>query len=304
MRGIAYHYDEAAPIETIPALADDPELLKRFLKAGHERFAMSHCSIIEQAVLSAQKTLDAGGTAPQDIDAVVIGTSELRAWKRYPETFAAHIMLGVGVKDIFVTGVTLGGCANNGAALRAARNLILAEGFRNVLVIETNQVRGDLERVHTSLSGDAAYILGDGAVSCIVSPERGEFRLLGIAQLFKPLDHTASDSSAFVNNNCAGVRGVVDRALAQAGVGRDQVDKVFFHNIKLQHLVGFMQLIDIPVNKCYMTNVWKTAHVWSADNLIGLHDFCAEKNPPAGSRFLMVCQANAYFSAVVCEKMQ
>jgi 3-oxoacyl-[acyl-carrier-protein] synthase III len=303
LRGVAYHFDEIVPIESLPALAGKDELLQTFRDCGHGSVAVSHCSLIEQTARSAYKSLQESGLSANDIDAVVIGTSELRGWTRWPEYFANDVLLALGIQDALVVGVTLAGCANYGSALRMARNLIVAEGRRNVLVIESNQTRGGLERVRAPGGTRASLVFGDAAVSCIVTPEGGDFRVLGMEQIFKPLNMSGTDRTVFVANNVGGFRHVVDRALAQAGVAREKLAQVFIHNMNKRLLYTLLDAVDIPRELMYLDNIRRTGHLWSADNLIGLHDYCAEKNPPSGTVFLLVCQAEAYFSAVVCEKL-
>jgi 3-oxoacyl-[acyl-carrier-protein] synthase III len=301
IRGIGYHFDETVPIDELPRLAADPQLLSRFKLGGHQYYARSHVSIAEQAVLSARRTLHNSALTADAIDAVIIGTSELRDWKGFPEALAAEVLLALGLKDILVVGVTMAGCANYASALRMARNMIIAEGCRNILVIETNQVRGDLDRVWAT-EKNAAYIFGDGAVSCIATAAaNGDFRVLGMEQIVKPLP-PGVQSTDFIANNVGGLRHVVSRALAQAGAEPEQVAKVFIHNINFHVAVGLVHAVGYHHEKLYARNIKRTAHVWGADNLIGLHDYCAAENPPAGTLFLMLCQADTYFSAIVCDK--
>ncbi|HYD63444.1 MAG TPA: hypothetical protein VEC35_24020 [Noviherbaspirillum sp.] len=304
IRGIAYHFDETAPIDTIPTLQADPELLAKFKKVGHERFAFSHVSITEQAVISARQTLDRAGMAAADIDAVVIGTSELRGWNRFPEKIGNEILLALGMNDILVVGVTIAGCANYASALRVARNMIAVDGYRNVLVIETNQVRGNLDRVvASSQTGAPAYILADGALSYIATTEAAEFSVLGMEQIVKPVDPAQADAATFITNNVGGFRHVTQCALDRAGVRREQITQVFFHNISLLLLRGLIDVTGFPLYKLFIDNVGRTSHVWGADNLIGLHDYCRAENPPSGALFMLLCQADTYYSAVVCQKL-
>jgi 3-oxoacyl-[acyl-carrier-protein] synthase-3 len=302
IRGVEYYFDEIVPIDTLPRFAANPEMLEKFKRAGYQSVSVSHVSITEQAILSARKTLAGSGLAAADIDAVVIGMSELRDWSSYPEVASTQIMLGLGLKDIPVVGVTLAGCANYGSALRMVRNMIAVDGYRNVLVIETNQVRGETERIY-SATGNPGFILGDGAVSFLATPANGDFKVLGMEQIVKPLDGATADVDAYVVNNISGFRHVTERALAQAGVRCEQVDKVFLHNIRFAALSGFLSALNLPRAKLFTDNIARTSHVWGADNLIGLYDYCAGANPPAGSIFLMLCQADFYYSAVVCQKL-
>jgi hypothetical protein len=145
-------------------------------------------------------------------------------------------------------------------------------------------------------------MLGDGAASFIATAEGGNFKVLGMDQIVKPLDYAQSTQAGFAANNISGFRRVAERAMGQARVKRGQIEKVFMHNIRASALIGFMGALDFGQYKLFTDNIAKTGHVWGADNLIGLYDYCAAKNPPAGANFLMLCQADFYYSAVVCQK--
>src|SRR5438067_10249992 len=85
LRGVAYHIEEIAPIERIPALARDPQLHSAFTAAGYRTYAQSRQTLAEQAVSSAKKTLAAANLSVADLDAIVLGTSEMIEQKRFPE---------------------------------------------------------------------------------------------------------------------------------------------------------------------------------------------------------------------------
>lgn len=305
LRGVAYHIDEIAPIERIPALAKDAKLLASFKDAGHATYAHSEASLAEQAVASAKKTLAAAGLDSDDVDAIVLGTSEIRAPKRYPEMLSTEVLTSLGLCDVPVVGVTLAGCANYSSSVRVARNMVVAEGLSNVLVVETDQVRGTMERQIVD-DGQACAIFGDGAASLVVSGERSagnaDFELVAIAQTIKPLDWASADVNMIAANNVFGFRHVLDEALAKAGVARGDLRKTFLSNIGIAIVEDLASLLELDVASVHTANCSRTAHVWSCDNLINLIDYCAAEPVPAGALFLMVCQAESYFSAIVCRK--
>lgn len=306
LRGVAYHLDELAPIERIPALAQDPQLLAAFHEAGHKTYAHSSLTLAEQAICSAVKTLAAAQLAPTDVDAIVVGTSEIREPKRYPEMLSTDLLTALQLSNVPVVGVTLAGCANYSSALRVARNMLIAEGLKNVLVIETNQVRGSMQR-QVFDDGMACVIFGDGAASLVVSATAAggsELELVAMSQTIRPLDWARADINAIAANNFLGFRHVLDDVLKRANATRADIAKVFLSNIALRIVADLAGVLDLDVRSVYTANTSRTAHVWSCDNLINLVDYCAaepEQVPP-GSLFLMVSQAESYFSAIVCRK--
>lgn len=311
LRGVAYHIEELVPIERIPALAADAKLLAAFKEVGQSTYAhSSSLSLAEQAVASAKKTLAAANVASKDIDAIVIGTSEIREPKRYPEMLANDVLTALELTNVPVVGVTLAGCANYSSALRVARNYVVGEGLKNVLVIETDQVRGTMER-QVFDNDTACAIFGDGAASVIVSPENGpstsasaapEFELLAISQTIKPLDWATADVNTIAANNLLGFVHVLDDVLARAKVEQVELSRAFLSNISIRIVTELASVLDIDIAKVHTANCSRTAHVWSCDNLINLADHCAAQQVPAGALFLMVSQAESYFSAIVCRK--
>lgn len=328
LRGVAYHIEELTPIERIPALAADPKLLEAFRESGHKTYAHSNQSLAELAIASAQKTLVAANLSAGDINAVVIGTSEMREPKRYPEMLSTELLTALGLSNIPVTGVTLAGCGNYSSALRVARNMVIAEGLKHVLLVEADQVRGTMQR-QVFDDGVAAVIFGDGAASVIVSSEvpptpstlstissavsslwKGtsarlpscDVELVAIAQTVRPLDWATADVNLIAANNVIGFRHVLDEALKGAGAARSDIAKSFLSNISLRIVDELATLLELPLPTVYSANTSRTAHVWSCDNLINLADYCGAEKVPTGALFLMVSQAESYFSAIVCRK--
>jgi 3-oxoacyl-[acyl-carrier-protein] synthase III len=310
LRGVAYHIDEIAPIERIPALAQDPEQLAAFKAAGHGTYAHSDRSLVEQAVSSARKTLAAANLSVRDIDAVVLGTSEIRE-PRYPEKLSTDVMTALELRDIPVTGVTLAGCANYSSSLRVARNMIIAEGLNHVLVIETDQVRGAMERQFvSSFTGTPCAIFGDGAASLIASADYAvferahspDFELIAMAQTVLPIDTERVELTDVWTNNVVGFRKVMDEVFERAGAVRTDFRKIFLSNIGIELVYSFVAPLELPPWAVHTVNCSRTAHVWSCDNLINLADYCAAEEVPVGALFLLLCQAESYYSAIVCRR--
>lgn len=298
---IAYHVGEVVPIENIARLADNPRLLQRFKNEGFKNFCKSELSLAEQAVLAAKDTILKSGLSTQSIDAVVIGTSELRDWNEFPESFSKEILAALELNNVFVVGITLAGCANFASSLRVARNMIIADGYRNVLVIETNKVRGNLERlVGYEESSVPSSIFADGAVSFIVTSEQADFTVLGMDQIVSIFDGENSTSASLIAKNVACYRRVIARALAIADLTEKQFECVLFNNMNFKMMLGLLKVLNFSHANFYTKNIYRYSHLWSADNLINLHDYCEDKTPADGTTFMLLAQGNSYYSAVAC----
>ena len=307
LRGVAYHIDEIAPIERIPALAQDPQLLAAFKAAGYRSYAHSDRSLAALAIRSAQKTLAAADLSADDLDAVVIGTSEIREPNRYPEMLSTEVLTALELSGIPVAGVTLAGCANFSSSLRVARNMIIAERLNHILVIEADQVRGALER-QTFLNNTALGIFADGAASVVVSAERADgdrasgFELVAMAQIVRPIDVSRAPPVEITKNNFLGFRRVIDEVLDRTGATLTDFAEIFLSNVGIQFGSATAAMLELPLGSIHMENCSRTAHVWSCDNLINLVDHCAARDVPEGALFLMLSQADAYYSAIACRK--
>ena len=307
LRGLAYHFDELRPIDEIEMLVQSPDYLSSLKQKGLRNFACSEMSLGQQAVVSARKTLDAAGLTATDIDAVVIGTSEMPFFDRFPEVLGTEILMGLGLRDLPVVGVTLAGCANYASSLRVARNMLISEGLRNVLLIETNQVRGRTQRVSVSrFTGEANTVYADGAASMIVSvygaADLPGFTLESMAQTVSPIDtHRVMMGDVWVNTVVA-FRRVIDAALEQAHASPADIHKLFYLNVNAPQSAALAPVFGFEAESLYAANMARTAHVWSSDNLIGLSDYCATEQVSAGALFLLLCQGESYFSAIVCRR--
>jgi len=307
IRGIAYHVGPSVPIEELSCLADDSELLTRFKTVRFKNFSRTGLSLSEQAVLSAQATLHKCGMQAADIDAVVIGFSELREWNGYPEGLSRAVLAGLNMNNILVVGVTLAGCANVASSLRVARNMVAVDGYRNVLVIETNLLRDDGRRLSGAAPGAIPdNVFGDGAVSFVVTSdvETADFDLLAMQQIVSIHERDEVTAQEAIEKNTAASRHVIDRALDRAGLTRTQIDCVLMNNMNFIIKLALLRIYGFSGVDFFMDNVARYGHVWSADGFINLHDYCQKKAPPAGTHFLILGRGSSYYSALICRKRQ
>lgn len=300
IKAIAYTFDRLRDISTLPALAADTNMLAGFEAGGHRLFGCSDCSLSEQAVRSARQTLTHANLTLDEVDAVVIGCASIRFWHRTAELLSSEIMLKLGLKDIPVFGVTMGGCANYAGALRIAKGLLMDSGWRNVLVIETNKMPSDEARPYMPY----VSIFGDGCVSALVSSVDPEYRIAAIAHVVKPLDAEYAGDPRFVTNNINGYRRVIAQVLEQAGCTLDDVDVVIPNNKNIAELRKLSGFWSVPFNKVYTDNIARIGHLWSADNLINLKDLVAGGVAAASRTFLLLCQGDSIYSALVLERLE
>lgn len=299
IKGIAYAFDRLRDIATLPRLANDATLLHGYERGGHRSFGHSDSSLSEQAIVAARQTLTDTNLPPQVLDAVVVGCASIRFWPRYAELLSTEILLGLGIKDVPVFGVTLGGCANYSNGLRIAKALLHENNdWRNILLIETNKLPNDEMRPYMPY----VSIFGDGSVSAIISNDDNEFVIAGIAHVAKPLDAEGGGDPRFITNNINGYRRVINEALHQAACEIEQVDVVIPNNKNISELENLASFWRVPFSKVFVGNIGRIGHLWSADNLINLKDVCAEPQYANHKTFLLLCQGDSTYSAIVLRR--
>ncbi len=118
----------------------------------------------ELAVETGRASLDAAGNAR--IDAVVLCSNRIPGPAEGHGEFVARVLTGTGLGDIPAYGINLNRCVNLLAGLDVARSLVLSGRYRRVLVITTDKVAGDADRM------SQFALFSDGAASCVVAADR------------------------------------------------------------------------------------------------------------------------------------
>lgn len=305
LKGIAYFVGKSVPIDELSCLANNPALLERFKAEYFRNFSRSDISLPEQAALAAHQTLRKCNIQAGDIDAVVIGFSELSEWTDHPEQLTRAIISRLGMNRIPAAGVTLSGCANAASALRAARNMVIAEGYRNVLVVETNLLRDDDRRLlGTQPGATPENVFGDGAVSFIVTSDinTADFDLLAMNQIVSFAEGEQITMQDEIATSTAAARHVIERALDHAGLTREQINCLLLNNMNFKIMATLMRMYGFSKVDFFIENALNHGHVWSADPFMNLNDYCRKNAPPDGTLFMLLTYGRNNFFALILRK--
>jgi 3-oxoacyl-[acyl-carrier-protein] synthase III len=299
IRGIGYYTGEQRPIDEIPQLAADPEALGAFEARGFKHYTRSDLSLADQAARASRGALRAAGLSPGDIDAVLIGSTELRWFDDVQERIAGDFLRALGFGNTFVAGVNLGGCTNYTTLLRMARGLIAGEGYRHVLVVESNKCLhdGSDRLVMPDLS-----VFSDGAAACVVTRDAPQFIVRGLAQVTTPVPPAYTiGPGATVAHRMASMRFVLERALREAGVTRADIRQFLLPNHGTHMLNHIVARMGIPGRRVHVSNLYWLAHAWSADTIINLHSFGYYHGFQPGDLMAIVSWSEFSFTSVVLE---
>ena len=163
-------------------------MLRAFEAQGFRYYTSSPVAEPEMALRACRESLRRSGLCAGDIDAVILGWSEHRFFDDVQERVGTHVVRELGFHCTHLMGIGMFGCCLHAELVRTARNLIVAEGYRNVLVCEVNRCSPDDSDRHI---GPDMYIYSDGAAGCVVTSEKPEFILRGLAHVTHGVPHHA-----------------------------------------------------------------------------------------------------------------
>lgn len=266
------HHTEIADLPTRAAefrMPPKPELW------GWGTVRRAERSLESMAADSATATLRAAGVAPSSVDAVVLcstripGASEVHG--RFMQTFLAEAGLG----DIPFYGQNMNRCVNLLAAIDTATAFVAAGRHRRVLVVTTDAVADESDRM-------VSYALfSDAAASCLIAAEGDSaggtgtgtdagYEILGCATA---QDRLSLDHSNEISADLA--RTVNDRLLAPVGMKLGDVAGLMHANIFKPVVVMKELQAGFTPAQLYTDNITRVGHCFAADPLINLVDRAA-----------------------------
>lgn len=175
-----------------------------------------------------------------------------------------RLQFDLGLPRVPVFGISQLACSTLQASLRVARAFLRAEpGLSHVLCVGA-------DRFGPSANREIVYsLMSDGAAAAVVSRAPESHHILGISQLTRGVYWNPKVSH---DNLVAAffplMRDVAVDALREAGLTFDDLDVVIPHNLSLRAWDVLAQVLGVPREKLYTTNISRFGHAVTADNVI------------------------------------
>jgi len=251
-------------IENLPARADEFRLAPDPALWGWGSVFRSERGLEAMAIESGSATLRAAAADPASVDALVLCCSDVSAQARMHGRFVGTILTGIGLGDVPFYGLNLNRCVNLLAALDVARAFVASGRYRRVLVVTTDRVVDEDERMLPYA------LLSDGAASCVVTadgegPDRYELLSCASAQDTRSLDWSGEISSDLA-------RQVNDALLAPLELTLADVSALMHANIFKPLVVMKERQAGFTREQIYTDNIGRVGHCFAADPLINLVD--------------------------------
>jgi 3-oxoacyl-[acyl-carrier-protein] synthase-3 len=283
----------ATPLGEVAGL--DPDAREVLAAGGMRSVLVATRTPVEMAVASLEATLGSAGADPGDIAAVVWSTTSFTERSWYTDD-VSHALMGLGLGQTDVIGVTLGECGNLGPALRTCRALV-AESGRPVLLVCSDAVRAGASRV----VAPTVAVLSDGAASCVVRPGPATVAVESVAQAsnhrLRALDPRA-DGVRTLRITARGVALAAQRALDAAGRTPAEVTALLLPNYNQSAQALFAQQCGIELGRVRTPTLASQAHLFAGDLLTGLPLVAAELDH--GDVVLAIAAGTCTWAGAVC----
>lgn len=213
---------------------------------------------------------------------------------KYPATRLQHEL---ELDNASAFGIEQLACAGLFGAVRIARSLCIAEGAGRVLCVSSDFFPAELGR-------EAIYnCTSDAACAVLVDREAVRNRIVGTTSVTKGYYW---DADALRNELIASyfptARHVIERAIAQAGWTRDDVDWILPHNVSARSWDILLGLLRLPNARLWTQNIARDGHTLAGDNFINLADAIDAGDVRHGDRVVLFSFGyGAHWSCITVE---
>lgn len=203
--------------------------------------------------------------------------------------------------DTLSFGMTLNNCAATFDALELAAHFLTdAPEDAKALIISGEKAFTPSVQVIPNTS-----ITGDAAAACLISLRGKTHRLLALYRLTcgayaKGIWMEETCAKDFENNYILLLSQVIQEALNQSGINKNQIKWLIPHNVNRISWLRFAQEFHFDRNKIFLNNIEKYGHCFGADIFINYADLIHNQLLQPGDYYLLVTVGlGATFAAAV-----
>jgi 3-oxoacyl-[acyl-carrier-protein] synthase-3 len=299
--GFGYAFGEDQSIEKVAgSYVNDPE---RVVRWGYRTFhkVAEGVSAVDLATEAARNALANTGTGAEDVDLVVLVTSEMPDYHYWDSSAALARELKIQEKQTLLLNE---GCASGVTGLGIVAGLMAIQPeLETVLFVAVNRVseyHRNRMTVNSSVHSDGAaaallrrghdgnqwlateqftdaefcdFFRGDYGAAVNPVPPAGWSAATAASGLERVQEHFQRDPrllKAFVNKLNNRVVEVIDGACRRAGVSKDEIARVIYINDSPGSVDDIGQLLGLPIEKTNAELAAEHGHMGAADQLISL----------------------------------
>lgn len=221
----------------------------------------------------------------------------------YPEEPLHELCRRRGLEHALAFAVNHHACATGLLALDVAGRLLASDGDPDALALV---VAGEKAFTRDAQLVPETTIFGEGAAACLVSAGGDRDRLLSYAAALRGEfdDELTDDPVRYQQEYPASLAEAITAAVAEAGLGLDDIRLVLPHNVNALVWRKLCRRIGFPADRVLLENVPEVGHVFCADAFINYQTARARGRLRPGDRYLVAAAGagrGATFSAMVFE---
>ncbi len=296
LSGLAYSVGRIKSIDALAGMESaSTELLDTLKSRGLKNFCEDNRTIPEMCLASALQTLQETNLTPSQIHAVVFTSSNSDGLVADDDETALFTALhGAGFTKTRIIGLTLQACSACGEALQIACDLI-NDPAKKALVIVFGKKKTN------RLGPQANTIFSDGAASCIISSDSGEFEICAIESMINTYlgSMGRTGNVAQTHGGLLDLRELSKRVCEKSGVKPKTMRAFFGTNASLGHLNFMAQAAGMPLDKIYEDDVAEYGHLHSCDNLISLKNYSAKHALTPNDHVMLTAWSSHVVSAAI-----
>ncbi|MCC3721470.1 hypothetical protein LLS47_24475 [Rouxiella badensis] len=247
-------------------------------------------NIFSLAQQSIKKTLNGAKISPGEIDLVIICAAMLPGRSSDLNTRIAEILKSVGIDRANIIGQTLGGCATTLNSMIMASELILANVYKNILVVAAESLPDELNRFENFA------VFSDASVSFLVSSGSDTgFEI--VASTYNTSIKEISDGIDLQDPvlNKESVFQTIDKAKMQLS----DIKKVFSNNTFLPIKMLKERNIGFTNEQIYSSNVASIGHCFSCDSLLNYCLFNSTHLDTNEGYYLLLAEADGHSASIL-----
>jgi 3-oxoacyl-[acyl-carrier-protein] synthase III len=301
LKGISYELEETRPLQQLPELRQNPELLANLKAVGVAAYSPSRQSPAELAAACASRTLWKSKTDPGAVDLLLYATTTFKEPRFYGRDVQA-LITKLGLVNAYPVGVTLSECANFVIALSLAADSLRLGHCRNALLVTTDKVlEGESRIVPPEIS-----VGSDCAASVLVTRDgTGPWELLATERFMIPLNGSGpahEDFARHLKMSAQGIREITARTLAAVDRKPDDFAWLITNNYNQSVSRLFASQSGFDPGRLYTANIARYGHGFGADNLINLSDCAGEHPPDEGDLYFLLASGPNMWAAAVLRR--
>ena len=206
---------------------------------------------------------------------------ETRDVKHLMDFPASHLQSDFGLERAVVIGLNQQACTGMLGSLRLARMALLAEpDIRRVLCVTADRFPGG------AVYEQAYNLISDGAAACIVSAERGGFRLVACHGVTNGAMALVSDDET-VGSYFNYAHRVIQETLAKGRLEMKEIAWIVPQNMHVKAWQILARLLRFDAERVYFHTLPDVAHVISGDNIVNLKRLLDDGAIQTGEKVLL-----------------